>query len=77
MSEVVDEVIQLVIGYGSIDPAIQCCHVGVEVIASQDDLQCSGSSHHQRKSLECAAAGKHARPDLWLPEYGLLSAGKS
>jgi hypothetical protein len=72
LDQVVDEPVQFTVRQTPIDPAVALSGLGIEIIASEYDLESAGPPHELRQTLVGAAAGYFG-----LPENGTLPAGES
>src|SRR4051794_11835842 len=71
--EPVDERVELRIGQRTIHPSIELRGVRIEVVATKDGLERTGTSDQQRQTLEAASTGDDARADLDLREDRALT----
>jgi hypothetical protein len=72
--EVVDEVVELVVGDCPVDVPVPLGKFTVEVVASDQDLQSAPSSDQASQVRRWAPSGSGTDTDLELTEYGPLAA---
>src|SRR6202035_4847413 len=76
LSEGVDDLGELRVGYGAIDKAVALGEVAGEVLAAEEVLERPAAADDARQPGRGAAAGHGGDPDFELSQHGPLTAGE-